>query len=141
MDALLIRHYGSDLYPSPQALFKQFGEEQFSSWEIEILRSLTTENTIISLGGGTIMLEEAHAIVKQKGILIYLSLPLSLILERLQRRGLPERLKNRTHSTLQNRIDFMCTVFDYHFPMDGVDLSDTHSLHTACKHLHSLLLS
>ncbi len=87
------------------------------------------------------MLQETYDIIKGKGILVYLSLSLSIIRERLIKRGLPERLKTAKNldEVLQQRIDRMQRIADYLFPIDHVDLLNEESLLTACKSLDTLL--
>ncbi|WP_117274479.1 shikimate kinase [Chlamydia poikilotherma] len=141
IDDLIVSNYGNELYSSGCEIFQAVGDEVFASLEIEALRSLPLDNSVVALGGGTIMHQEACTIIKNRGILIYLSLPLVEIHKRLLKRGLPERLKRATNveEILQQRIDHMQRVANYSFPLDDVDLLDEHSLLSACKSLNTLL--
>ncbi|ANG65803.1 shikimate kinase [Chlamydia gallinacea] len=140
-DDLILHSYGENQYPSIKKIFQAVGEKTFSSWEIAILRSLSMDKSVVSLGGGTLLHQEAVSLIKNKGTLVLLSLPLPRICERLKHRGVPERLKSSQDlmHTLQERIDFMHRVVDYQFPMAEVDLSKETSLFSACKSFLKLL--
>lgn len=63
------------------------GEPVFREWERKIIRSLTSvKDSVIAVGGGTMVCPENAANLKTVGILIYLEAPLSLLLERLKKR-------------------------------------------------------
>ncbi|WP_375793102.1 shikimate kinase [Chlamydia sp. 12-01] len=141
VDDLIVSNYGNKLYSSACEIFQAVGEEKFTSLEIEALHSLPLDNDIVALGGGTIMHQKAYDIIKDRGTLVYLSLPITEIYKRLLKRGLPERLKRapNVEEILQQRIDHMQRVANYSFPLDHVDLLDEHSLLSACKSLNTLL--
>lgn len=140
-DDLVLRTYAEKKQKSIKHLFQAVGETTFSSWEVDILRSLSLPQSIIALGGGTLLHPEAGPVIKSKGPLVFLSLPLFMILERLKNRGIPERLKHTQNLTcaLQKRIDFMYLLVDYCFPMGNVDFSKEQSLLFACESFTKLL--
>ncbi|EPP36049.1 Shikimate kinase [Chlamydia avium] len=141
IDDLILHTQEGKKYGSIKKIFQAFGEKKFSSWEIDMLRSLSLDKSIVALGGGTIMHQEASSIIKKKGTLVYLSLPLPMICERLKHRGLPERLKH-THDlmhALQKRVNFMHRIVDYQFSMEKIDFSQEQSLICTCNSFLRLL--
>ncbi|AEB55733.1 MULTISPECIES: shikimate kinase [Chlamydia] len=141
VDDLIVMNYGNKLHSSACEIFQAVGEQEFTKLEIEALRSISLDNSVTALGGGTIMHQEACDIIKNRGLLVYLSLPIAQICERLLKRGLPERLKQAPNmeEILQQRIERMQRICDYHFPLDEVDLLDERSLLSACESLNTLL--
>lgn len=66
-------------------IFKEFGEEEFRRSEAETLIEVSKkDNSIISLGGGTITFGDNLSVIKRSGSLIYLSSSPEKILERLK---------------------------------------------------------
>lgn len=66
-------------------IFESKGEEAFRKMESKHLQNLMNEDrpTVISLGGGTICFEGNLERVKQKGTLVFLDVPASVLAERL----------------------------------------------------------
>ncbi|WP_139413786.1 shikimate kinase [Chlamydia abortus] len=141
VDDLIVSNYGNKLYPSACEIFQAIGEREFTKLENTALRSPCLDNSVTSLGGGTIMHQEACDIIKHRGTLVYLSLPMAQIRERLLKRGLPERLKRAPNmeEILQQRIERMQRICDYHFPIDELNLLDERSLFSACESFTTLL--
>ncbi len=65
-------------------IFEEKGEPYFRFLETEILKKLDFENTVIALGGGTPCFHNNIEIIKAKGKLVYLQLPLKIIIGRLK---------------------------------------------------------
>nr|WP_238374149.1 shikimate kinase [Chlamydia caviae] len=140
-DDLIVSNYDNGLYSSAGEIFQAVGEEAFATLEVEALRSLPRDNSVTALGGGTIMHQEAYDIIKHRGTLIYLSLPVTEIYQRLLKRGLPERLKHtpNVEEILKQRINRMQRVANYNFSLNHIDLFDERSLLSACESLNILL--
>lgn len=69
---------------SVSQIYKEEGEKFFRQLEKEAVFSLErVDGAVISLGGGTILDPENAAFLQEKGILIYLKAPISLIQSRL----------------------------------------------------------
>ncbi len=141
VDDLIVSNYGNKLHSSVCGIFQAIGEQEFTKLEIEALHSLSLDNSVTALGGGTIMHQKACDIIKNRGPLVYLSLPIAQIRERLLKRGLPERLKRAPNmeEILQQRVGRMQRICDYHFPLDDVNLLDECSLLSACESFNTLL--
>ncbi len=94
-------------------IFGKFGEEQFRSWESELLQKLSLEkNLVVATGGGLPCFHKNMELLNQSGITIYLKLSTETIFERLsKRRGnrplilsfSDAELKEYIQSTLANR--------------------------------------
>lgn len=68
-------------------IFEKLGEQRFREFEDEVLRDLLHRNgLVISLGGGTIATEENFQNIHSHGIIVYLRLDQSDILQRVQHR-------------------------------------------------------
>lgn len=141
IDDLIVSNYSNKLYSSAREVFQAVGEKEFASLEVQALLALPPNHSIIALGGGTIMHQEAFDIIKNKGTLVYLSLPITDIYKRLLQRGLPARFEKAASvkEVLQQRINRMQCIADYHFPLNHVNLLDEHSLSSACESLNTLL--
>lgn len=63
-------------------IFEEEGEEYFRQLEQEFL-GLSWENTIVSLGGGTPCFEDNLSKIKEKGVSVYLKLPVKALAHRL----------------------------------------------------------
>ncbi|AAD19175.1 shikimate kinase [Chlamydia pneumoniae TW-183] len=146
LDDLIVSNYSSALYSSSAEIYKAYGDQKFSECEARILETLPPEDALISLGGGTLMYEASYRAIQTRGALVFLSVELPLIYERLEKRGLPERLKEAMKTKplseiLTERIDRMKEIADYIFPVDHVDHSSKSSLEQASQDLITLLKS
>lgn len=79
---------------SCRELFKQKGEKIFRSLEEQIIESLDANNSVIALGGGTILNDKNYQKLKQLGLLIYLEVDKEILKERMLKNGLPAYLKD-----------------------------------------------
>jgi shikimate kinase len=71
-------------------IFEKYGEAYFRDIESQVVKEVSTVgNQVISLGGGAILRDENVRILKEKGVLIYLNVPLSELKKRL--RGVQDR--------------------------------------------------
>jgi shikimate kinase len=101
-------------------IFKAEGEEYFRLKETEILSQISkTENSIIALGGGTILRDENIKIMKSSGWLVYLKVEPENIYHRLKNKidrplfrdlvlgeGSKEEFLEKINNFLENRIHF-----------------------------------
>ena len=71
-------------------MFAQEGEPTFRDWETAICRQLTDrENLIIATGGGLILRPENVALLKARGVLVFLNRPADLIFDSTSMAGRP----------------------------------------------------
>ncbi|AGW38173.1 shikimate kinase [Chlamydia pecorum] len=144
LDDLIIKNYGEGIHTTTAKMFLAYGNATFCHWEAQILHSIPDYNSVVALGGGTLMHNETYQEIRNKGPLVFLSLPLPIVKQRLQTRGLPEKLKEEQaqsslEEALKKRIEHMKTLATHTFLMDTVILSDPHSLTDACAALRTLL--
>lgn len=100
-----------------RTIFEEKGEEYFRKIENETLVELSQSsgNTIISLGGGTIVNEENLKILKATGTIIYLKISLDSAFGRLKhKRDRPSLIDENSDDTfneeLKNKIDNMINI-------------------------------
>lgn len=87
-------------------IFRLHGEAAFRKMERALLNEASGwENTVISLGGGSVQTREAVELVKESGLLIFLDAPLSVLLERLERDSSRPLLHAETDKSLRSRIE------------------------------------
>lgn len=94
-DQLIEEKYKIDNHSSLSCreIYKKYGETYFRRLEREALQSLvSTQNSIIATGGGTLLSDDNVNILKSLGKLIYLEMPSNVILERLLSNGVPAYL-------------------------------------------------
>ncbi len=66
-------------------IFKKYGEAYFRDIESQVVKEVSaSENQVISVGGGAILRDENVKTLKEKGVLIYLQVPLSELEKRLK---------------------------------------------------------
>jgi shikimate kinase len=66
-------------------IFEKYGEAYFRDIESQVVKEVSAVgNQIISLGGGAILRDENVKTLKEKGVLIYLKVPLSELKKRLK---------------------------------------------------------
>ncbi len=91
-------------------IFNLKGENYFRELETTLLNNLNINNSVISLGGGTPCFNDNMTIINQKGLSIYLQLPVKTLVKRLAdskiKRPLIEDVKHNP-SALINRINDM----------------------------------
>ena len=87
-------------------IFTQLGEEQFRSWETDLLKRISgKENLVVATGGGLPCFHNNMELLKQSGITIYLKLSTATIFERLsKRRGTRPLILNYSDAELKEYI-------------------------------------
>lgn len=92
-DHLLSARFQGD---SPKTIYQRYGEEGFCQEEFLSLINIPNIPSIVALGGHTPLIKRAyqHIVHREKTLLVLLDLPISLLCQRLQKKTLPERLKN-----------------------------------------------
>lgn len=91
---------------SCREICKEEGEPFFRGLEQEALFSLKTLETpsVISLGGGSLDLQEAQSYIPKLGLLIYIKAPFATIWKRMLLRGLPSYLPRQNPKKTFSRI-------------------------------------
>lgn len=100
---------------SIELLFEEEGEKGFRDKETNYLEEILkkTEPTVVSLGGGTICFNDNIDLVKNRGFLVYIELPASVLADRLvkakQTRPLfkgipPEEIPQKISELLNHRL-------------------------------------
>ena len=85
-DAMIVSQAGKSI---PE-IFSQEGEPAFRDWETAICRHLTDRgNLIIATGGGLILRPENVALLKARGVLVFLNRPADLIFDSTSMAGRP----------------------------------------------------
>ena len=85
-------------------IFRTEGEQAFRALERKTLQELIEhDHSVISLGGGTVTNEDNYRLVSQSGILIYLKISPSEILQRVQHRNDRPMLKDANGNPLQGQ--------------------------------------
>ncbi len=99
---------------------KTYGNDYFRSLEKKIIQQLSpAQNSIISLGGGTILSRRSQNILKKMGLLIFLDTPKKILFTRLLKaKNFPSFLDsdNRETSFLEHfeqRYPLYNSLFDY----------------------------
>ena len=91
-------------------IFKENGESYFRDLESEVLRSLPTENVIVTTSGGIVMMESNIEWMKQEGIIIYLHAEYNMLMKRLH--------GDQTRPLLQQRpTDQIKDLFEKRMPL------------------------
>jgi shikimate kinase len=81
-DALIVKEAGQPI----SAIFAEHGEEHFRNLETETLRSLRNlRHTVIATGGGVVVKERNHAILRELGFVVWLAASEDVIFERVSR--------------------------------------------------------
>lgn len=92
---------------SIEGFFKKYGEQLFREFENKLLQStFSMKNTVIATGGGTPCYFNAINAINKNGISIYLEMPTSAIVNRLENAIKPRPLvKGKSHKKLQTEIE------------------------------------
>lgn len=127
-------------FSSHKEIFLAYGEQVFRRLETQAVFSLPHQSSVIALGGGSMMVREIETLVLSSGTLIFLSLPVETIIQRLQS-SMPESLKQTDNvlATLQHRHRYMQHLAHHTIHMDTVILSDPNSLLAICQQIAALL--
>ena len=111
-------------------IFEQYGEEKFRNLETDFLKDQIRDNIIVSCGGGTPLREENRKLMKEKGIVIYLSVKPETVVQRLDvhQTGRP-LLKGHVNvsyieSMLEKRDPIYRSFADYVIETDQREIDD-----------------
>lgn len=112
-------------------IFKNKGETYFRKLELECLEdTLAKGQSVIALGGGTLQSQETVNYLKDKGLLVYLDVPLPLIINRLKNNKTRPLLYNEDGSkkdlkklqaflyNLHKSREILYVQADYHLKVD-----------------------
>lgn len=138
-DQRITQMYGNHQHTSPKEIFLAYGADIFHNMETQAILSLPQHSAVVALGGGSMMIHEVEEFVIKTGTLIFLSLPMSMVLHRLQTK-MPERLKQSKDllATLHHRQQHMQSLAQYTFDMTNVNLLDNNSLSSICQQISAL---
>lgn len=121
-------------------IFKKLGREKFRDLEKNVVELLSdVNNSVISLGGGTLLDIQSRQILKKLGILVYLDLDKKILKERMLNKEIPPfldvtDLENSFEKMYEERKSIYETFTDYKIQIDN--LSD----HTVIEKMKSLKL-
>ncbi len=112
-------------------IFEQDGEVAFREMETKFLFELETENTVISLGGGTPCSKQNLELIQSRGRTVYLTLPAKAIVDRLNKsknrrpllegfRDKPDELLSYVQSKLAEREEYYLQA-DIHLDALSID--------------------
>lgn len=81
MDELIVQEQGMPI----TEIFEKYGEEHFRNIETDLVRRLQDENgVVVSCGGGAVLREENRRMMKEAGVIIWLTAAPETILERVK---------------------------------------------------------
>lgn len=107
-DAMIVEKQGMSI----NDIFDRFGEGYFRDLETETLKEMcdSTENTVLSCGGGLPMREENRSLLKKIGKVVYLSVKPDTVYDRLKDddtrpllRGDEDTVKEKINSMIKTR--------------------------------------
>ena len=101
LDELIAETYGT-----PAEIFASHGEDRFREIESEMLRGAlqTEEDTVLALGGGTVLREENLRQIKSRATLVWLDTSFDIILSELGNADRP-LLKGKTAEEIRSLYD------------------------------------
>jgi shikimate kinase len=131
-------------------IFASNGEQSFRALEREALRDLVSrDECVVSLGGGTLTVEENFEFIHQNGIIVYLQLSPDKIFQRVKHRADRPMLKGADGKSLegvelQKRIDALLEFREQYYskadiiiPADAMNVGVT--VDTIVERLRGLL--
>jgi shikimate kinase len=129
-DHLMLEFYGEPSQSTIQDLYQSVGEKEFRALEKKAVgRLLGVENSVIALGGGTILDSENLVTLQRLGILIYLQVELTT----LERRGI-SFLVGSIETIYQERIFLYESIPAYRIRVDSGEESEIlASLHALAR--------
>ena len=81
MDELIVQEQGMPI----TEIFEKYGEAHFRDIETDLVRRLQTQDgVVVSCGGGTVLREENRRLMKEAGVIIWLTAEPETILERVK---------------------------------------------------------
>ncbi len=121
MDDLIVQRAGMSI---PE-IFSRFGEERFREIETEVLRDLVNEDDlVVSCGGGVVVKERNHFLLKQGGKVVFLMASPEVIYERVKDDtnrpllNVPDPM-DRIRDLLNQRMEKYLNVSDLQIDTDG----------------------
>ena len=80
LDRLITAHEGRSI----PTIFREDGEEYFRSLETEMLhRTTETDDPVVAVGGGALIDDDNRAFAEEHGLVVYLEVPVTTILDRV----------------------------------------------------------
>ncbi|MBO4535575.1 MAG: shikimate kinase [Bacteroidales bacterium] len=121
LDEEIARRHGT-----PAEIFAAFGEERFREIETEMLHEalLAEEDTVLALGGGTILREENLRLLKEYATLIWLDTSFDIILSEIRNADRPVvrgKSAEGIRALYDTRRPLYAAVADITFPIESTD--------------------
>jgi len=90
---------------SVTSIFKEDGEEAFRAVERTVLLRISeTDRIVVSLGGGTVALEENFRLVRSSGVIVYLQLSVEEAVRRMKHKTDRPMLRDGEGNTLPEKV-------------------------------------
>jgi len=81
MDEIIVQEQGMPI----TEIFEKYGEEHFRDIETDLIRRLqTSDGVVVSCGGGAVLREENRKMMKESGVIVWLTAKPETILERVK---------------------------------------------------------
>jgi shikimate kinase len=80
LDDVIVEHVGMPI----KDIFQIKGEKYFSEIEAQVLESVANDETVLALGGGTLMNQRSMELLKSRGIIVYLRASNETLVDRLR---------------------------------------------------------
>ena len=120
----------TEKYGKISDIFEFYGEERFREMETEMVKRVAEEDgAVISTGGGCVLRTENCVLLKEKGKIVYLKVPIETLFARAGHTG-EERplLKNATFNKMKELLESRTPIYegcaDYTVNTDGKDVDE-----------------
>jgi shikimate kinase len=111
-DSALEARFGRSI----RSIFEEYGEPVFRDWEEQILAELTAQAAaVIATGGGVVLRESNRRVLRDFGLVVWLSAGPAVLARRLQSN--PGALASRPALTQGGTIDEIAEVLAYREPL------------------------
>jgi len=100
-DKLIVERAGSSI----AQIVEQYGWEHFRHLESEVLKSISHSDTVVSTGGGIILLKENQRVMRTNGTVIYLSATPEILAARLAAEPQAEQRPSLTGKSILEEIE------------------------------------
>lgn len=124
---------------SIEKIFQENGEAYFRDLETEILRSLPTQNAIITTGGGIVLKKENRDFMKEHGIVIFLYCSPEMIFERLKDDSTRPLLQGNKMKEIETRLKKRLPLYkEAEYMIDTTHLTVGEAVENIIRFLQSL---
>lgn len=135
MDERIVKEQGMPI----TEIFERYGEVHFRDIETDLVKRLQSENgVVVSCGGGAVLREENRRLMKESGVIIWLTAQPETILE---------RVKNSTNRPILNghmNVEYIEALMEkrracYEEAADYVIETDGKQIESICKEIMDVL--